>query len=839
MSLVNTFKSHPNVKEHQLRLHKCYKIVDDIFSYEITYNDILIATKNYIKIITVNKGVNETAYQNLSWLESPDSPICHISFSQHFNSFIFISQDGHAYYAHLDSDWKGCCIAKPPTTAVVSSFNEQFSLVSIGTSDGKVLNFAIRPNNEAPIQSHTFSENSTIGAVKQLNWTHDGYALAIAYENSWSIRSIYGRILVPTSDDLLSFIPNSSQRIQKFQDRHIWGLKNIFWGTQSLEIYLLIRNADESHQLFVIPLAKSAVTTQHSPDNTRYAFLQMYDKLLVYRGADQSDLSVINPESDVWESIKIPLDYLHTQFPIKYSSISSNGKFVAVAGRNGLAHYSTTSKKWKLFNSEVDEQSFSVSGGMVWFNHILIASVITETNEYQLRLYSRDQDLSTRVVLYIENIPSRILLTSLFENALLVYTADNTIHHYLITPTNDSITLNLANIISFQGVVSNPTRVRGMSWMIPPSQRKLGDPIDDLTVATIIFLIDGKLVLLRPRRIAQDQVKYDMQVLSDGIEYYWTHLNGIGALENSLWGVDGQGIRLWLDALTLTQSEREKARNSQNSNLEIVKESVRIELDFYPLSVLMDKGILIGVDHEASLRGNLPFISYKIHTNTHLFLHHTIRFYLMRGSLKEAVIFANNYSDLVYFPHTLEILLHSVLEEEADADVSNNLLPLVIEFLDHWDCALQVVVGCARKTEMSRWSYLFDVVGAPRELFEKCLKAHQLKTASSYLLVLHHLEQLEGTDDAFKLLHKALVGGDLILSKEIIRFLHSIDPSGVYMQNIMDLIDNLKNTLPEISNNIPVNGLSQLDEEDEYNLSLQRTFSARKREGLGITLEEE
>lgn len=106
-----------------------------------------------------------------------------------------------------------------------------------------------------------------------------------------------------------------------------------------------------------------------------------------------------------------------------------------------------------------------------------------------------------------------------------------------------------------------------------------------------------------------------MQILSDGIEYYWTHLNGIGALENSLWGVDGQGIRLWLDALTLTQSEREKARNSQNSNLEIVKESVRIELDFYPLSVLMDKGILIGVDHEASLRGNLPFISYKIHTN--------------------------------------------------------------------------------------------------------------------------------------------------------------------------------------------------------------------------------
>jgi hypothetical protein len=40
-------------------------------------------------------------------------------------------------------------------------------------------------------------------------------------------------------------------------------------------------------------------------DNTRYAFLQMDDRALVYRGADQPDLSVINPESDVWQHIKV------------------------------------------------------------------------------------------------------------------------------------------------------------------------------------------------------------------------------------------------------------------------------------------------------------------------------------------------------------------------------------------------------------------------------------------------------------------------------------------------------------------------------------------------------
>lgn len=76
-------------------------------------------------------------------------------------------------------------------------------------------------------------------------------------------------------------------------------------------------------QLFVVPFAKSATTGQHCPvnsvppkssmlvlisviqDNTRYAFLQMGDRALVYRGADQPDMSVINPEADVWQHIKV------------------------------------------------------------------------------------------------------------------------------------------------------------------------------------------------------------------------------------------------------------------------------------------------------------------------------------------------------------------------------------------------------------------------------------------------------------------------------------------------------------------------------------------------------
>ena len=190
---------------------------------------------------------------------------------------------------------------------------------------------------------------------------------------------------------------------------------------------------------------------------------------------------------------------------------------------------------------------------------------------------------------------------SLLDNSLLVYTSDNTLYHFLIIPTKDSIRLHLCGSINFLGIVHVPSRVRAMSWLVPQAQKSeralryrlcwlltpdLGDPADDLIVATIIFLVDGKLVLLRPRRAGNDEVRYDMQVLADKIESYWTHLHGLGTLENSLWGFDGTGMRVWLDALTIEATKVDQARDAYES----VKESVYLDLDFYPLCQLLSSG---------------------------------------------------------------------------------------------------------------------------------------------------------------------------------------------------------------------------------------------------------
>ncbi|EGO28420.1 hypothetical protein SERLADRAFT_445869 [Serpula lacrymans var. lacrymans S7.9] len=669
-----------------------------------------------------------------------------------------------------------------PRRATTVAVNEKFSLIAIGTQGGAVEYSSFpAPDGVTPkaqVIKITNPHNRESGAVLSMKWSSDGYVLAVGCQNGWAIFSVGGRCLAQ------GFGVDDRIDVEKFQDTFMCGIRDMFWSPGNFELLALAHPSDNSvdGQIFVIPFAKSATTGQHSPDNTRYAFLQMDDRALVYRGVDQPDMSVINPESDVWQHIKIPQAYLASNWPIQYSALSNDGRLIAVAGRRGLIHYSSSSGRWKLFADVIQEQAFAVKGGLLWFHHVLIAAVEV-SKSHQIRLYSRDMELSNQNVLHRETVSSAVVILSLVDNSLLAYTADNMLTHYLIVPTDDTIKLHLCGSISFNGIIAAPSAVRVLSWMIPSAQKQLGDPVDDLAVATVLMMVGGQLVLLRPRKAGNQEVKYDMQIFADRIEFCWIHLRGIGALENSLWAYDGQGIRVWLNALAI-ESFPSSDRVQQS-----VKESVNIPLQFYPLSLLMDKGIIIGVEHEVGMRMNLPFVRFRHGTSSHLFLHHVLQYHLESGQVKEAVLLASHYEHLVFFAHALEILLHTVVESEStvefDSDGTSNgiggsrTLSSVIEFLDHFDAALDVVVGCARKTEMTRWKRLFDVVGNPHSLFETCLASKRLKTAGSYLLVLHNMEQLdEENQDAIRLLQSAIEAKDWQLCRELLRFLQSIDDSG-------------------------------------------------------------
>jgi len=142
------------------------------------------------------------------------------------------------------------------------------------------------------------------------------------------------------------------------------------------------------------------------------------------------------------------------------------------------------------------------------------------------------------------------------------------------------------------------------------------------------------------------------------------------------------------------------------------------------------------------------------------------------------------------------MLLHTVVESDLAAtsdgvdENPHDVWPTVIEFLDYFDASLDVVVNCARKTEPTGWRRLFDVVGNPKGLFETCLASDRLKTAASYLLVLHNLEQLdENSTEAIRLLISAVKGKDWQLCRELLRFLHSIDDTGQALRNALSHAD--------------------------------------------------
>ncbi|KJA25776.1 hypothetical protein HYPSUDRAFT_1069160 [Hypholoma sublateritium FD-334 SS-4] len=770
---------------------------------------------------------------DFSWLVESDVHVEHISYSRLMNAETWITSDGRTYLVGLQGNlnqdtpvvqlrWHGTCIHDfktpkwvqkqrqvdsdkndavriydEPKRATAVAVNNKFSLIAIGTHGGEI-QFTNFPSEQGTIPKSQKIEvpnpfNRQTGEITALEWTSDGYVLAVGWKHGWGIFSVGGKCIVSdigvheTIDE------------EKFQDIFMYGIKGLFWGPGNFELFVLAASVPQKSlecdgQLFVIPFAKSATTGQHCPDNTRYAYLQMDDRALVYRGADQPDLSVINPESDVWQHIKIPQRYLSLNWPIRYSSLSNDGRLIAVAGRRGLIHYSSSSGRWKIHLDEEQQQSFTIRGGMVWFHHVLVAAV-EASKSYQIRLYSRDMELTSQNILHREILPAPVVILSVVDNSLLVYTADNTLHHYLIVPTADSIKLHLCGSITFAGVISSPGSVRMLSWMIPTVQKQIGDPVEDLAVATVLMVVGGQLILLRPRKqSASEEVKYDIQVLADRIEFCWIHLRGVGALENSLWAYDAHGMRVWLNALSIESPQ------AQPTNAVVdVKESVRIPLDFYPLSVLMDKGIIIGVEHETAIRSNLPFVMFRHAASSHLFLHHILQYHLESKQVKEAVTFASHYKNLVFFSHALEILLHTVVESEVAGissedletnDPSTEVLPAVIEFLDHFDECLDIVVGCARKTEVTRWRHLFNVVGNPKALFETCLSFNRLKTAGSYLLVLHNLEQLdENNTEAVRLLGKALEGKDWQLCKELLRFLHSIDDSGQALRSALSQVD--------------------------------------------------
>ena len=52
--------------------------------------------------------------------------------------------------------------------------------------------------------------------------------------------------------------------------------------------------------------------------------------------------------------------------------MDDTSEYLAVAGRTGFAHYSVSTRKWRLFGNETQEKDFIVTGGILWWRENII-----------------------------------------------------------------------------------------------------------------------------------------------------------------------------------------------------------------------------------------------------------------------------------------------------------------------------------------------------------------------------------------------------------------------------------------------------------------------------------
>jgi RAB6A-GEF complex partner protein 1 len=147
----------------------------------------------------------------------------------------------------------------------------------------------------------------------------------------------------------------------------------------------------------------------------------------------------------------------------------------------------------------------------------------------------------------------------------------------------------------------------------------------------VIFLVDGKLVLFQPSTTGGGELKYEMRVISLNVEYYILirdqplldgslkgdetppspagdgPANGANqghGLRDSLWVFDGNDMRVWIDVQDILRSApTELARD--------LPPSVQVPVDFYPLSILLSRGVVLGIEPDLVQRRDINYAYFK------------------------------------------------------------------------------------------------------------------------------------------------------------------------------------------------------------------------------------
>lgn len=266
--------------------------------------------------------------------------------------------------------------------AIRAAINARFSLLAIACASGEIHVYNAKDYAGSIPLSHKIQPPDSLsitGRITTLSYSPDGYCLFAGFEHGWALWSVYGKA------GAMSF---AAERKLSESNSEGWllGVLEAAWIGGGSSIMIASRSDD---RLWTMDMAKSAVTTCFSAANVSRTVLLANSDLMIYRGYDLPEAATISADPTLWHHVQIPAPYGVNHLPLRCVVTSLDGRYIAVAGRRGLAHYSVTSGRWKTFKDVDAENAFVVRGGMCWYHHILIAAVETDENYEVLLLLLR------------------------------------------------------------------------------------------------------------------------------------------------------------------------------------------------------------------------------------------------------------------------------------------------------------------------------------------------------------------------------------------------------------------------------------------------------------------
>jgi hypothetical protein len=125
-------------------------------------------------------------------------------------------------------DSSGPAIYDEPRRATSAAVNARFSLVAVGTQAGIVHFISLPPKEGEDSTTQTLASpapafgSRTTGAVLCMEWSSDGYVLAVGWEHGWAVWSVAGRCLASSFD-----LEEHSLDQERFQDVFMYGVRQL------------------------------------------------------------------------------------------------------------------------------------------------------------------------------------------------------------------------------------------------------------------------------------------------------------------------------------------------------------------------------------------------------------------------------------------------------------------------------------------------------------------------------------------------------------------------------------------------------------------------------------